>query len=128
MRVARVWLPTSAKVSNHHEHSSQLKDAVKSLLDIYIRQLEAKADGNTKLVAELQSELEKTGGAVSDLFRTKADVSDVSIKADKETVDETSAMLQQLQQFVKQFEKELEAVRNGQSGDLDKIKRNMERR
>ena len=107
---------------------AQLKDAVKSLLDIYVRQLEAKAEGNTKLVAELQSELEKTGSSVNDLFRTKADVSDVSIKADKETVDETSAMLQQLQQFVKQFEKELEAVRNGQSGDLDKIKRNMERR
>ena len=106
----------------------KLKDAVKSLLDLYVRQLEAKADGNTKLVEELQLELEKTGGAVNDLFRTKADVSDVSIKADKEAVDETSATLQQLQRFVKQFEKELETVRSGQSGDLDKIKRNMERR
>ncbi|GMI10711.1 hypothetical protein TrVE_jg2350 [Triparma verrucosa] len=106
----------------------KLKESVKSLLDLYIRQLNAKAEGNEKLVGELQKELEKNGAAVNDLFRTKADVSEVGQKADNSQVDETKAMLSQLQTFVKQFERELEQVRNGQADDLDKIKRKMERR
>lgn len=37
-------------------------------------------------------------------------------------------MLAQLQLFVNQFEKELEQVRNGQTDNLDKLKKKMERR
>ena len=106
----------------------KLKESVKKMLDIYLKQLEAKATGDTELFHRLQKELEDTGGQVEKLFKTKADVGDVTAKAEKNELDQTSATLQQLQVFVKQFEKELETVRVGQAGDLDKLRRHMEKK
>ena len=92
----------------------KLQESVKKLLDIYMKQLEAKAAGNEELVEKLQKELEETSGNVENLFRTKANVDDVNKKVEKEELEETSATLQSLQQFVKQFEQEVEKLRIGQ--------------
>ena len=85
----------------------KLKESVKKLIDLYVKQLDAKANNNLALVEKIQKELDSTGKSVENLFKTKADVSQVDDKADKEIVESTSNTLEEMQNFISSFGKEL---------------------
>jgi hypothetical protein len=67
-----------------------------------VQQLEAKQAGNEELVKKIQGELETQSGEVDKLFKTKADVGDVSVKAEQKAVDGVFNNVKNLENFMKQ--------------------------
>jgi hypothetical protein len=105
-----------------------LKENVKKLLELYIKQLEAKQNGNTELVMKIQKELEQQSGEVDKLFKTKADVGEVEGKAEQGAVDEFGGNLSKLEQFMKQFEGEIEDMKSGQSNGMERLRAALEKK
>ena len=106
----------------------KLKDNVKKLLELYVKQLEAKQAGDSELVVKIQAELETQSSEVDKLFKTKADVGQVDEKAEQKAVDAAFENMSKLQEFMKQFEEDIGKMKNGQADGMERLRKMMEQK